>query len=197
MTAFRAPRQERFLTGFIHRAVRGISLSITSRSRSEAPVDEPRNTLAGQVTGPPPLIDGHALGDLLRQHTPWSAVPASIPPVVTLVSWCLLICDAAVTAWLTGVTCGSLGCAGPLCTVATLSGHPLLTLSLAAGSLLALVILAFLTRAYRIGTAPVLVALGASSLVAAVAVMGAVALVLLALLMTAAMILLIVVLLSR
>jgi hypothetical protein len=160
-------------------------------------MDEPRNILMGQAPSPPPLIDGHALGDLLRQRTPWSAVPAIIPPVVTLLAWCLLICDAAVTAWLSGVNCGSLGCAGPLCKVATLSGHPLLTLSLAAGSLLSLVILAFPTRAYTIGTAPVLGTLIASSLVAAVAVMGAVVLVLLALLVTAGVILLIVLLLAR
>jgi hypothetical protein len=170
-------------------------------------MDESRHILVDQatdlpVTGPPPLadpplIDGHALDDLLRQHTPWSAVPASIPPVVTLVAWCLLICDAGVAAWLTAVSCGSLGCSGPLCSVATLSGHPLLTLSLAAGSLLSLVILAFPTRAFRVGTAGVLGALGASSLVAAVAVMGAVTLVLLALLVTVAMIGLIVLLLAR
>ena len=66
-------------------------------------MNEPQNILTGRVTGPPPLIDGHALGDLLRQHTSWAAVPASIPPVVTVVAWSLLICDAAVTAWLTGV----------------------------------------------------------------------------------------------
>ena len=94
----------------------------------------------------------------------------------------MLICDAAVTAWLARVNCGSLRCTGPLCAVATLSGHPLLTLSLAAGSLVALVILAFLTRAFTIGTAPVLAGSGGSLLVAAAAVVGAVALVLLALL---------------
>jgi hypothetical protein len=117
--------------------------------------------------------------------------------VVRLVVWCLLICDAGVTAWLTSVSCGSLGCSGPLCSVATLSGHPLLTLSLAAGSLLSLVILAFPTRAFRVGTAGVLGALAASSLVAAVALVGAVALVLLALLAAVAMIGLIVLLLAR
>ena len=158
---------------------------------------EPQNILTGRVTGPPPLIDGHALDDLLRQHTSWAAVPASIPSAVTSVAWSLLICDAAVTAWLTDVTCGSLGCAGPLCKVATLSGHPLLTLSLAAGSLVSLVILACLTRAFTIGTAPVLGALGGSLLVAAAAVVGAVALVLLALLVTAGVILLIILLLAR
>lgn len=160
-------------------------------------MDEPQKVLTGRVTGPPPLIDGHALGDMLRQHTSWAAVPASIPPIVTLVAWSLLICDAAVTAWLTGVNRGSLGCAGPLCEVATLSGHPLLTLSLAAGSLVSLVILACLTRAFTIGTAPVLGALGGSLLVAAAAVVGAVALVLLALLVTAGVILLIILLLAR
>jgi hypothetical protein len=81
--------------------------------------------------------------------------------------------------------------------VATLSGHPLLTLSLAAGSLVSLVILACLTRAFTIGTAPVLGALGGSLLVAAAAVVGAVALVLLALLVTAGVILLIILLLAR
>lgn len=160
-------------------------------------MNEPQNILTGRVTGPPPLIDGHALGDVLRQHRSWAAVPASIPPVVTLVAWSLLICDAAVTAWLSCVSRGSLGCTGPLCEVATLLGHPLLTLSLAAGSLVSLVILACLTRAFTIGTAPVLGALVGSSLVAAAAVVGAVALVLLALLVTASVILLIVLLLAR
>lgn len=36
MTALRGAGQERFLAGFVHRAVRGISLSNTSRSRYEA-----------------------------------------------------------------------------------------------------------------------------------------------------------------
>jgi hypothetical protein len=66
-------------------------------------VDEPQKVLTGQVTSPPPLIDGHALGDMLRQHKSWATVPASIPPIVTLVAWSLLICDAAVTAWLTPI----------------------------------------------------------------------------------------------
>lgn len=158
-------------------------------------MDEPPVGLTGWAADLPQLIDGEALGDLLEQHTSWSEVPASIPPVVRLASWYLLTCDAAVTAWLARVNCGSLRCTGTLCAVATLSGHPLLTLSLSAGSLLALVILAFLTRAFTIGTAPVLAALGASLLVATVAVVGAVALVLLAMLVMASVILLIVMLL--
>ena len=85
-------------------------------------MNEPQNILTGRVTGPPPLIDGHALGNLLRQHTSWAAVPASIPPVVTVVAWSLLICDAAVTAWLTVSAAVRWGARGPLCEVATLSG---------------------------------------------------------------------------
>ena len=81
--------------------------------------------------------------------------------------------------------------------VATLSGHPLLTLSLSAGSLVALVVLAFLTRAFTIGTAPVLGTLGMSLLVATVAVVAAVALVLLVLLVVICLLLLIVSLLVR
>ncbi len=160
-------------------------------------MSEPQNIITGRVDDPPPLIDGHALGDLLRQHTPWAMVPASIPPAVTLVVWSLLICDAAVTAWLAGVQDGSLGCTSRLCEVATLSGHPLLTLSLAAGSLVSLVILACLTRAFTVGTAPVLGALAVSSVVAAAAVVVAVVLVLLAVLVTAGVILLVVLLLAR
>jgi len=164
-------------------------------------VSEPQNILTGRVVDPPPLIDGHALGDLLRQHTSWAMVPASIPPVVTLVVWSLLICDAAVTAWLAGVQGGSLGCTGRLCEVATLSGHPLLTLSLAAGSLGSLIVVACRTRAFTIGTAPVLGALAVSSVVAAGAVVGAVVLVLLAALLAAlvaaGVVLLIVLLLAR
>ena len=160
-------------------------------------MNEPQNILTGRVTGPPPLIDGHALGDLLGQHTSWAAVPASISPIVTLVAWSLLICDAAVTAWLTGVNRGSLGCTGRLCEVATLSGHPLLTLSLAAGSLVSLIILVCLTRAFTIGTAPALGALAVSSAVAAAAVVGAVVLVLLAMLVATSVVLLIILLLAR
>ena len=160
-------------------------------------MNEPQNVPTGRIIDPPPLIDGHALGDLLRQHTSWAKVPASIPPVVTLVAWSLLICDVAVTAWLTGVQRGSLECTGRLCEVATLSGHPLLTLSLAAGSLGSLIILAWVTRAFMIGTAPVLAALGVSALVATAAVAGAVLLVLLALLVTATVVLLIVLLLAQ
>ena len=163
-------------------------------------MSEPQNILTGRVVDPPPLIDGHALGDLLRQHTSWTMIPASIPPVVTLVVWSLLICDAAVTAWLAGVQGGSLKCTGRLCEVATLSGHPLLTLSLAAGSLVSLIILACLTRAFTVGTAPVLGGLVVGSVVAAATVMGAVLLVLLVLLaalVTAVVVLLVVLLLAR
>jgi hypothetical protein len=81
--------------------------------------------------------------------------------------------------------------------VATLSGHPLLTLSLAAGSLGSLIILACLTRAFTIGTAPALGALAVSSVVGAAAVVGAVVLVLLAMLVTASVVLLIILLLAR
>jgi hypothetical protein len=160
-------------------------------------MSEPQKILTGRVVDTPPLIDGHALDDLLRQHTSWTKVPASIPPIVTLAAWSLLICDAAVTAWLAGVQSGSLGCRGPLCELATLSGHPLLTLSLAAGSLVSLIILAGLTRAFTIGTAPVLGALATSSAVAVVAVVGAAVLVLLAALVIAGVIILIALLLAR
>jgi len=160
-------------------------------------MNEPQDLLTGPVADPPPLIDGQALGDLLEQHTAWSAVPATIPPIVRLASWYLLACDASVTAWLAGVNRGSLRCTGTVCAVATLSGHPLLTLSLSAGSLVALVVLAFLTRAFTIGTAPVLGTLGMSLLVATAAVVGAVALVLLVLLVVICLLLLIVSLLVR
>jgi hypothetical protein len=160
-------------------------------------MSEPQDILTGRVVDPPPRIDEHALDDLLRQHTPWTLVPVSIPPVVTVAAWSLLICDAAVTAWLAGVQGGSLGCTGRLCAVATLSGHPLLTLSLTAGSLVSLIILACLTRAFTLGTAPVLGALAVSSVVAAAAVAGAVLLVLLAMLLTAIVVLLIIFLLAR
>jgi hypothetical protein len=160
-------------------------------------MSEPQGTLTGQVLSDPPPIDGRALGDLLEQHTPWAAVPAHIPREVTLAAWSLLICDAAVTAWLAGVLHGVLGCSGRLCEVATLSGHPLLTLSLAAPSLVSLIGLACFTRAFQIGTAPALAILAVSALVAAAAVAGAVALVLVALLAIAILVLLIALLLIR
>ena len=42
-------------------------------------MNEPQDLLTGPVADPPPLIDGQALGDLLEQHTAWSAVPADDP----------------------------------------------------------------------------------------------------------------------
>jgi len=170
--------------------VRGISLLTECRSRREMPMNGPEKA-ASSVVEYPPLIDGHALGDLLDQHRPWSRVPAAVPPACTLVAWSLTFCDAAVTAWLAAVNCGSFGCSGGLCDVATLSGHPVLTLVLSAGSLLSLIVLACVTRAFTIGTAPVLFTLAASSLVAAIAVAGAVALALAAVLIVTIAILLI------
>jgi hypothetical protein len=181
MTVLGALDRKRFLVGSSHLAVRGISLSTECRSRREVPMDGPEKA-ASHAVEPPPLIDGHALGDLLDQHRPWSRVPAVVPPVCALVAWSLTFCDAAVTAWLAAVQCGSFGCTGRLCEVTTLSGHPVLTLALSAGSLLSLIVLSCVTRAFTIGTAPALFTLAASSLVAAIAVAGAVALALVALL---------------
>jgi len=163
-------------------------------------MEEPQNVLTGRVIDPPPpplLLDGNALDELLRQYTPWSQIPAPIPPVITAAAWYLVVCDVAVTAWLARVACGSLRCKSALCAIATLSGHPLLTLLLAAGSLVALVVLAFMTRGFTVGTARVLGILGGSMLVAAAAVAGAAALVLLAVLLVATTLLLIVLIVVR
>lgn len=126
------------------------------------------------------------------QHTSLAAVRASISFVVTLVVWSLLICGASVTAWLTGVSRGSLRCTGPLCEVASLPRASADQAVAGGRSLLSLVILACMTLAFTIGAAPGSGGSGGSLLVAAAAVAGAVAVVLLALLVTASVVLLIV-----
>lgn len=120
------------------------------------------------------VIELDALGGLLEQAVPWSAQPVGLQPLVTVFLWLLMPTDLAVAGWLFSVLGGRLGCAGPLCTLATLSGHPAFTLGLAAGSSVVLLVTCAGTRAFTRGTAPVLVLVSIAAVVALVAVLGAV-----------------------
>jgi hypothetical protein len=120
------------------------------------------------------VIELDALGDLLERATPWSAEPVRLAPLVTVFLWLLMPLDLAVSAWLFAVLRGRLGCDGPLCTLATLHGHPALTMGLAAGSSVVLLVTCAGTRAFTRGTAPVLVLTSIAAAVAVASVLGAV-----------------------
>ncbi len=133
------------------------------------------------------VIEFDALGDLLERATPWSAVPVRVPPLVTVFLWLLMPVDLAVSAWLFAVLRGSLGCDGSLCTLATLHGHPVLTMGLAAGSLVVLLVTCAGTRAFTLSTAPVLLLISVAAVVAVASVLGAVLVVVLVALLIVAL----------
>jgi hypothetical protein len=84
------------------------------------------------------VIGLDALGDLLVRAAPWSAQPVALQPLVTVFLWFLMSADLAVGAWLFSVLRAQRGCDERLCALATLSGHPGLTLGLAVGSFVVL-----------------------------------------------------------
>ena len=131
---------------------------------------------------PAPDIDVGQLGDLLDGSRRWETVAAEIPSTATFLLWFLTFWDCVVTVFLVSVERGSLGCSGHLCDLITLDRHPLLTLILAAGSLVWLGATSILTQGFTRGTTPVLVAVSASACLAALAVVGMVLLAFLAIL---------------
>jgi hypothetical protein len=120
------------------------------------------------------VLEQDALGELLLRATPWSAQPVGLQPLVTVFLWLLMATDLAVSGWLFSVLRGELGCGGSLCTLATLFGHPALTLGLAAGSCVVLLVTCAGTRAFTRGTAPVLILVTIAAAVALISVLGAV-----------------------
>jgi len=135
-----------------------------------------QKVLTGRDFDPSPMIDepvsGPAPADRWSDPRVGTAPLIDLPIAVTTFAWFLSFCDLVVTLWLFGVHNGSLGCSGTTCELATLSGHPRLTLALAAGSLVCLLALACLTEGFSRGSVGMLAVLGVTGLVAAAAVIG-------------------------
>lgn len=101
----------------------------------------------------------------------WANVPVPLSAAVTTGLWMLFLLDLVFGAWLLAVRVGAASCSGPLCTVATLGDHPLLTLVLAEVCAAALVVSLPITKGLSRAGGPQLavIALGALSGTAALA----------------------------
>jgi hypothetical protein len=136
-------------------------------------VPSPNEVLLGELVDDD-VIDSHALDGLLGRARPWSAQPADLGSGVTVLLWMMLLLDLGVSGWLFGVTQERLGCTGVLCSMATLNGHPQVTMALAAGSSLLLLGTCVLSRFFTRGRASVLLLAGVGAVIASVVVIGAV-----------------------
>lgn len=116
----------------------------------------------GHVTGAPPLIDGHALGGLVRAAYVVGRGPGEYP--VRRHAGRVVLADLRRDSHglADAVNCGPLSARARCAKWRRCPGHPLIRLSQAAEAWCPLVILACLTWAFTIGAVPVSGALGAA-----------------------------------
>ena len=68
----------------------------------------------------------NVLADLLRNGVrPWWSVADRLSTAVTVAFWGLAFLNGVFAGSLAAVQAGVVACSGPVCTVATLGGHPL------------------------------------------------------------------------
>jgi hypothetical protein len=122
----------------------------------------------------PGAAAGDALADFVGRASDWRRQAVPLSWRLTGGLWCLVLLVAAVCAGLVAVLRNPGVCGGLWCRTATLGGHPLVTLLVAASSLTAFAVLAALTRGLTRVTSRRLVAIAVASAGAVTAVIGAV-----------------------
>jgi hypothetical protein len=106
---------------------------------------------------------------------PWGGVRVALSPRVVVALWILFGINFALAGWLLAVRSGVAPCNGPLCGVATLGDHPVLTLTLSELSAAALVVAMPMTRGLTLAGGPQLALIAAGAALGATAAAGVVA----------------------
>jgi hypothetical protein len=125
-------------------------------------------------SGSAPGATSDAFTKFVGNASDWRRKPVLLSVRLTGALWCLVLLVAVTCAGLIAIMRHPAGCDTLWCRTATLGGHPLATLLLAASSLTAFAALAAITRGLTRVTTHQLVAVAASSVGAVIAVIGAV-----------------------
>ena len=118
--------------------------------------------------------DPNVLADFVRaQARPWGSAATDLSPRATAFLWTLSVLNLLYVGWLFAVGGGITPCAGLPCSVATLGGHPQLTLILAGACALTLAVAMPVTRGLTCANGPQLALVVGGAVCGFVAVSGA------------------------